>query len=505
VNAEALFALLRRRGFLWPTAELYGGSAGLYDYGPLGAAVKRRIEEAWTAWFVGLSDDYYLIEPPEILPESVLKASGHVENFTDPEVSCGRCHAVFRADSVLERWRPDGVDGLPPEAIGALLAEHHVTCPSCGAAALTVPRPFNLMFGLELGVQGAERGYLRPETAQNSFLAFPRMWEIGRRALPLGIGVIGRAYRNEIAPRQVLYRMRAFTQAELQIFFDPAAFPVPLDDVAATPLPVVRAERRLAGDERVTPTTAAALVDGGLPAFYVYHLAQLCRFATESLGLPADGIRLLEKSDAERAFYNRIQFDLEASVESLGGFREIGALHYRGDYDLARHAAGAKKDLSVAPAGGGRVLPHVLEVTHGIDRSFWAVADRGLRTDGDRTVWGLPAFLAPFPVGVLPLLKKPHGDAARGILEALRAEGIDGEYDDAASIGRRYARLDEAGVPFAVTVDGSTLDPADPAHGTVTLRERDSRAQRRVGVPELVATVRRARRPPRARPAAPVP
>ncbi|MCI4367737.1 MAG: glycine--tRNA ligase, partial [Thermoplasmata archaeon] len=221
MKSDELFALLRRRGFLWPTAEIYGGAGGLFDYGPLGTSLKRQIEEAWRTWFLGLSDDYYLIEPAEILPESVVRASGHLENFTDPEVSCGNCHAVFRADTVLEKLRPEGLDGLSPAEIGELVSKNAVKCPSCGKAELSVPKPFNLMFGLEFGPTGREKAYLRPETAQNSYLAFSRMWDVGRKALPLGIAVIGRAYRNEIAPRQVLFRMRSFTQAELQVFFDP--------------------------------------------------------------------------------------------------------------------------------------------------------------------------------------------------------------------------------------------------------------------------------------------
>ncbi|EQD60330.1 glycyl-tRNA synthetase, partial [mine drainage metagenome] len=195
--------------------------------------------------------------------------------------------------------------------------------------------------------------------------------------------VIGRAYRNEIAPRQVLFRSRAFTQAELQIFFDPSDYAVPLEAVAAERLPMVSADRRAAGDVTPVHRTPAELVDAGeLPAFYAYHLARSYRFYREVLGYPAERIRLYEKSAAERAFYNRIQFDIEVDLVSLGGFREVGAVHYRGDYDLTRHGEGAKKDLSVARPDGRRVIPHVLEITFGVDRNIWALADLGLRTDG---------------------------------------------------------------------------------------------------------------------------
>ncbi|HEV8050825.1 MAG TPA: glycine--tRNA ligase [Thermoplasmata archaeon] len=505
MKLDELFALLRRRGVLWPTAEIYGGVQGLYDYGPLGYELKRQIEAAWRAWFVGLSEDYYSIDPAEIVPEAVVRASGHLENFTDPEVNCGNCHRSFRADTVLEASRPEGVDGLAPEAIAHLLTVLGAKCPNCGSSVLSVPRPFNLMFPLAMGAGEGERAYLRPETAQSSYLAFARMWEVGRKALPLGIAVVGRAYRNEIAPRQVLFRMRAFTQAELQIFFDPASFPVPLDSVADLKLPVVRASRRADGDDHPVPTTVASLVaDGGLPEFYAFHLAHTYQFYHGVLGVPAARIRLWEKSDQERAFYNRIQFDVEVDLPSLGGFKEIGAVHYRGDYDLGRHAEGSKKDLTVAKAdGSGRLLPHVLELTFGPDRALWMVADVGLGLDGERTLWRMPSHLAPVTVGVFPLIRKAHTEFATTLARQLLLAGVRVDLDTAGTIGKRYARADEAGTPFCVTVDGGTVDPASPDHGTVTLRERDSKTQRRVRPEELVPILTAAQLPPRPEPAAP--
>ncbi|MCI4349045.1 MAG: glycine--tRNA ligase [Thermoplasmata archaeon] len=504
MKSDALFALLRRRGYLWPSAEIYGGAQGLYDYGPLGAALKRRIEEAWAAWFLGLSEDYYLIEPSELLPEAVVRASGHLENFTDPEILCGQCASVFRADTVLEKVRPDGVDGLSPAEIAGLLAEAHPKCPKCGSDRLSVPKPFNMMFGVAFGAQGGERAYLRPETAQSSYLAFDRMCEVGRKALPLGVAVIGRAFRNEIAPRQLLFRMRSFTQAELQIFFDPAGFPVPFETVRSVEIPVLRADRRSEGRSDPARITAGALVgEGGLPEFFVFHLVQLYRFLTSELGLPAASVRFLEKSEKERAFYNRLQFDVEVRLDSLGGYREVGAVHYRGDYDLRRHAEGSGKDLSLATEAGQRVVPHVLEVTLGIDRTLWALADCGLTVAGERTIWKLPSFLAPVEVGIFPLRTKDHGPKAREVYEALRVEGIRAEYDSAGTIGKRYARMDEAGTPFCVTVDGPSIVPGTSETGTFTLRERDSMAQVRLALAPLLERLRAADRLPRPPPVHP--
>jgi glycyl-tRNA synthetase len=497
MKSDELFALLRRRGVLWPSAEIYGGAQGLYDYGPLGTALKRRIEDTWSAWFLGLSEDYHLIEPAEILPEAVVRASGHLENFTDPEVSCDSCHAVFRADTLLETVRPEGVDGLSAARIGTILAESSISCPSCGKRTLSVPRPFNMMFGLDFGVTGDERVYLQPETAQGSYLAFARMWDVGRHALPLGIAVIGRAYRNEIAPRQVLFRMRAFTQAELQIFFDPAAFPVPFDSVRQEELPVLRVPARERGQESPERVSAEKLVESGLPEFYVYHMVQSYRFYRDVLKYPADAIRLFEKSDAERAFYNRIQFDVEVHLESLGGYKELGAVHYRGDYDLTRHGQGSTKDLSVTAKDGHRVLPHVLELTFGVDRNLWALADTHLVRDGDRSVWKLPPYLAPVALGVFPLLRKEHTAYARALTAELARDGISVEFDDAGTIGKRYARMDEAGTPYCVTVDGGTVASEGAERGTVTVRLRDTKAQERVARHDLASRIRSSLQPPR--------
>jgi glycyl-tRNA synthetase len=497
---EELYALLRRRGVLWPTAEIYGGAQGLYDYGPAGARIKRQVEEAWAAWFVDLSDDFHRIDPGEILPEAVVRASGHLENFTDPEISCTKCKSHFRAETILEKWRPEGVDGLTPAHIGELLKQYPVRCPQCGSTELSIPRPFNLMFGFDFGATGGERAYLRPETAQSSYLAFSRMWDVGRHALPLGIAVIGKAYRNEIAPRQVLFRLRAFTQAELQVFFDPAAFALPFASAADEQLPILRVARRMTGEESPEFRSARSLVDDGLPEFYVFFLVHLYRFFRDVLRYPTDTIRLLEKSDTERAFYNRIQFDFEVKLESLGGYKELGAVHYRGDYDLTRHSTGSGKDLSVVPVGRQRLLPHVLEVTFGVDRNVWALADLGLVADKDRTVWRLPSYLAPAAVGVFPLMKKEHAVEARRWVSRLHTAGIDAEFDSSGSIGKRYARMDELGVPFCVTLDRASLEATAPDARTATLRDRDSKGQDRVTLDALTVRLAASRVAPRPAP-----
>jgi glycyl-tRNA synthetase len=495
MKLDELYALLRRRGVLWPTAEIYGGAQGLFDYGPLGTALKRRVERAWAAWFVGRSPDYYLIEPSVVVPEAVVRASGHLENFTDPEITCESCRSAFRAETVLEKLRPEGVDGLSPAQIEEVVRANQVRCPSCGSTTLSVPQAFNLMFDVPFGVARTERAYLLPETAQASYLAFARMWEVGRKALPLGIAVIGRVFRNEIAPRQVLFRTRAFTQAELQIFFDPADPPGKLGARASEKVPVLRVDRRERGEAAPALVSASDLVDGGLPEFFVDHLLHMFAFLRDVLGYPAERIRFFEKSERERAFYNRLQFDAEVHLESLGGFKEVGAVHYRGDYDLRRHGEASGKDLSVSRGAGARVVPHVLELTFGVDRNLWALADVHLGRDGDRVVWKLPSYLAPVSVGVFPLIAKEHRAFAEALARELQRHGLDAEYDEASSIGKRYARMDEAGTPFCATVDGGTVGDG-PERGSVTLRSRDSRAQERIAASELAGRLGPALWPP---------
>ena len=516
MQTEELLSLFKRRGVVWPSAEIYGGAAGLYDYGPVGLGVKHRLEEAWASWFVGLSPNYYLIEPADIVPEAVVRSSGHLEHFADADVACAKCGHHARADTLLEEKGVTDVEGLSPEALGRLLQEKNLPCPRCGERALSVPRPFNLMFALDFGAAGKEKAYLRPETAQGAYLSFARMWDVGRKQLPLGIAIIGKAYRNEIAPRNVLFRMRAFTQAELQIFFDPEDFTPPFDRVADEKLPCLRAADRAAGAVEPRVVTASELVQkGDIPPFYAYHLAHSLRFFRDVLGYPADRIRLLEKNEKERAFYNRIHFDIEVKLDSLGGYKELGAVHYRGDYDLSRHGEGSGTDLSVNPSGKKKFLPHVLELTFGVDRNVWGLADLHLKTEtpsssagagaeaeeekGPRTLWALPPYLAPTQVAVLPLIRKMHSEKAEEIAESLREQGISVAVPLTASVGKRYAREDEVGTPFAVTVDAQTLQD-----GTVTLRERDSRAQSRLPAAEIASRVRRQLVPPRPpRPAAP--
>ena len=492
MNSDEILSIFKRRGVLWPTAEIYGGAQGLYDYGPMGSALKRRLEDAWEAWFVGLSQNYHRIDAVEMLPEAVVRASGHLDHFADPLVTCGNCGTVIRADELLEAKGQKDAEALKGDELAARLEQLHPPCPRCGKGPLGPPRAFNLMFGMEFGALGKEKAYLRPETAQSSYLAFSRMWNIGRKKLPMGIAVIGKAFRNEIAPRQTLFRMRVFTQAELQIFFDPEDYPSEWKAFGEISVPILFAEKRLAGAVRPEEVSLREVVEKGyLPPFYAFHMAHTYRFFRDVLGYPAERIRFLEKNERERAFYNRIQFDVEAELVSLGGFKEVGAIHYRGDYDLTKHSEGSKTDLSVTTEGGKHLTPHVLELTFGVDRNVWALSDIHLRKDGERLVWSLPSYLAPVTVGVLPLIPKEHGVLAQELADALRSAGVSVTLDESGSVGRRYARLDEMGTPLAVTIDGQSKQDR-----TFTIRERETKEQRRVGETELLPLATKPAVPP---------
>lgn len=480
---EDISSLSVRRGFLWPAADPYGGFSGFYDYGHNGVLLRRRWEDLWIETFLGLSDNYYLIDTTTILPEAPLRASGHVEHFTDVLVTCTRCGESHRGDHLLEAATHQEHEGLTTDEIDARIRELKIRCPKC-KGELGPSRPFNMMFPLGIGPTGKDRAFLRPETAQGVFLNFKREFEALRRKLPMGLAIVGRAYRNEISPRQGAYRLREFLQAELQIFFDPATFAdvVPLREAASVPIRVCWAA------EKSEPTAhdirAQDLVDRGLPSWYVWHLLQVQRFYLEALGIPRDAFRFAELDEKERAFYNQIHFDVQIRQESLGGFKEVGGVHYRTDHDLKGHEAGSHVKQSVT-FGGSKLVPHVLELSFGVDRNVWALLDLSYQP-GERIVLRLPPRIAPVPVAVFPLVNKDGLPERAEVLYAALRKRITAFYDDSGSIGRRYARMDEIGTPFTVTVDHETLEGKG-----VTLRERDSQKQIRVAETELADTIDR--------------
>ena len=476
MNIEDLMALAKRRGFFWPTAEIYGGAAGFYDYGHIGALLKKRFEHVWSSFFVDYNDNYYMLDAANVLPEKPLISSGHAALFNDILVSCMKCKTYYRADVLLSELGIKVSEGTGAAEIDALVVKNNVRCPK-DKGILQKAKPFNMMFDLYLGPEKSERGYLRPETAQSVYLNFFREFNVLRKSLPMGLALIGRAYRNEISPRQGLYRMRELIQAELQIFFDPETWNPDVERLNDRKLTVF-----LHGAEGARQISVSDLIGKHkIPVFYAYHMALIDVFYREVLGVPAEKLRFLEKGPDARAFYNKLHMDIEVDVESWGGFKEVGGLHYRTDYDLTSHSKGSNQDLSVN-IDKKKFVPHVLELSFGVDRNTWMLVDVHFKKTEDRSVLQLPPYLAPFAAGIFPLQHDENLDKSATSLYRRLKSHFRLEYDDSGSIGRRYARLDEVGTPFCITVDYDSVDKKSQNYDTVTVRYRDEKKQERVKI-----------------------
>lgn len=482
MEASKIWSIAKKRGFVWGSSEIYGGIAGFYDYAHLGAAVKRKWEDLWLKYFLKLGD-YYFIDSANVLPAKCLKASGHEEHFADILVECNRCNNIFKADLLIEEQTGKSAEALTVSEINEQTKALQIKCPECKTPSLGQATLFNMMFPVSIGTKQVEEAYLRPETAQGVYLNFKREFEALRKKLPLGLAIIGRAYRNEISPRQGMYRLRELTQAELQIFFDPNKFDSQID---FKELEDYKIRLQLVEDREKNKTSIVDCKEliQRLPRYYVYHLAKCQQFYLDALKVPIQKFRFYEKSEKERAFYTKIHFDIELNLETLGGFREVAGVHYRSDYDLKRHQEYSGESLEVN-IGSRKFIPHVLELSFGVDRNIWALFDLFFAEEKGRTILKLPAKLAPHQLGVFPLVNKDNlPDKATEIYKALKKK-FDVFYDDSGSIGRRYARMDEIGTPFGITIDYQTFED-----GTVTIRERDSTKQVRVKVDELAQVIR---------------
>jgi len=555
---EKIVDLAARRGFFWPSYEIYGGLAGFYDLGPLGSLLKENIRKLWLDYFVFRHQDMVvLIETPVIAPEIVFKASGHVESFTDPIVSCSKCGKIYRADHLLEDLLGIKVEGLRPEELTLIIRERGVKCPSCGGELEDV-RTFNLLFQTNVGPYKHDVAYLRPEAAQGMFTSFKRVFNAMRYSLPLGIAQVGRVARNEISPRQGMVRLREFTIMEVEFFFDPEDSEEPDFSKFPEKLRILTADARSKGlDEVIVVKPEEAVAEGiVLNKWLAYWMSVAQAFAKE-LGLREDEILFEEKLPEERAHYSKQTFDQLVSI-SRWGWVEISGHAYRTDYDLSRHMQFSGEDMRVyrelkkpeevikkrvvidqellreyfgldtprvlqalrklsveevekilregevlvegfkVPARvfrteevkevvrGRRFIPHVVEPSFGAERLLLVVLDKAYSEEGGRVVLKLPPKLAPYKLAVFPLIPKEESlrMLARKIYHDAVKAGLTVIYDEDGSIGRRYARVDEIGVPYAVTVDYQSLED-----NTVTIRFRDSREQVRIKSDEVVKWV----------------
>ncbi len=481
ITIEKIEELAKRRGFFWQSSEIYGGFSGFYDYGHLGFLLKNKFENAWRNFFLSLDDMFYEIFPTNIMPEQVFQASGHLKSFQDPLCKCKKCGNIERADHLVEEQLKESFEGMSPKDLTELIIKHDIRCPKCGGKLSEVGE-LNMMFPLDIGADSESRAYLRPETAQGAYINFKRMFEILRKKIPLGLAIIGKAYRNEVSPRQLLIRTREFSQAELQIFFDPDKINEhpKWDEVKDYKLRLTTTKDR---KNIIEISCEVANKKLSLPKFYIYYMAKVQQFYLNVMQIPKEIFRFKELSEEEKAFYNKYHWDIELDLASLGGFKEVAGIHYRTDHDLSGHQKISRESMSIS-IDGKKIIPHVIELSFGIDRNLYALLEMAYSEERDQTILKFPRSLSPVDVVVLPLVKKDGmPKKAREVQDMLKQDFVV-FYDESGSIGRRYAREDERGTAFAVTVDSQTMQD-----DTVTLRDRDTTVQIRVAIKDLIETI----------------
>ncbi len=476
-KADKILDIATKRGFIYPSAEIYGSKAGFWTYGSLGTRIKHKWEYLWRSYFLGLSNNFFEIEDCNILPKPVFKSSGHLDNFNDPLTQCVKCNFRFRADQLIEDILKIDVAGLKDEALTKLIKDNKIKCSNCKGNISDV-RFFNMMFDVKVGATGDDIMYLRPESAQSPYLAFKREFEATRRKLPLGLASVGRVYRNEISPRQGFFRLREFNQAELQIFFDSDKINEHYLWNSIKDYPLI-----LFSDKKIKKLTCKELNDKlKIPKFYVYHMAKVQQFYLDILMIPEKLFRFRELGADERAFYNKIHFDIELNLDSLSGWKEAGGVHYRTDHDLGGHQLGSGERLEVTIDESGKIkkfIPHVLELSFGVDRNIWALLDIFFREEKERTLFEFPSVVLPVDIAIFPLVNKDgipeFSEKFFSHLSSISSFNM--FYDDSGSIGKRYRRQDEIGTKLCITIDHDSLED-----NCVTIRDRDSMKQFRVHI-----------------------
>jgi glycyl-tRNA synthetase len=476
MSFEEVMRLAQQKGFFFKTADSYPNSpAGFWDYGPLGVSMKNKFVELWRRMIVK-RDEMVEIDGSQILPRAVFEASGHLSSFTDPFVQCSKCGSVFRPDKLIEektgQQTPEKLDDAEYDR---LMADAGVKCLKCGSRLFGTKR-FNMMFRVGVGAQ-QEEAYLRPETCQSIFVDSPLLFKTQRIKLPVGFAQVGRSFRNEIAPRQGLIRMRELNQAEVEVLFNPKKTDLPEFSTKAGERLTFLKPDGSTSEVDVREALASDIVPNALIGYYLAAIQQLYLAS----GVERGKIRFRILSEQDRAFYSRAAYDLEVSTSI--GWVELVACNYRSDYDLGRHSKVSGTDFAVDDEGE-KVLPHVFELSLGVDRSLYVILEASMKSDGDRKVLQLRPFLAPIKLGVFPLVNKDGlPELARKVYREV-ADVVDAFYDDSGSIGRRYARSDEVGIPFCATVDYGSLTDS-----SVTLRDRNTRAQERVKILELKSKI----------------
>jgi glycyl-tRNA synthetase len=473
---DTVMKLALERGFYFPSCEIYGDAhAGFWEYGPTGTNMKDKFIELWRRELLR-RDDMIEIDGSQIMSKSVFIASGHLDNFTDPIIKCKNCGATFRADKyIAEKTGKEIPELLSGNEIDKIVEEYNLRCPSCKGSFFESSR-FNMMFKVEIG-PSKEEAYLRPETCQSIFVDFPRIFKTMRGRLPLAVAQVGKSFRNEIAPRQSLLRLREFYQAEIEVFCNPNR----LNDLSKFEQVKDTLLKLFIKNSYHIICAGDAVREGYLPNKLVaYYLSLLTLFYSKT-GIIMERTRFRQLSDEEKAFYASTAFDFE--VETSIGWVELVACNYRSDYDLKKHSTISKQNLYVIdPSDNTKVLPHLFELSMGIDRSIYSILEHSYYEDieAKRVVLRLVPPIAPILIGVLPLVTKDGlREKAQDIYSKLKLD-YSTFYDESGSIGRRYRRLEEIGAAFALTIDNQTMKD-----DTVTIRYRDTMLQERVKVSEV--------------------
>jgi len=439
---EKIISLCKRRGFIYPASEIYGGFANAFDFGPLGSQLKKNLKDLWWRRFVTEREDIVGLDSAIIQNPKAWVASGHVGSFSDPLIECTECHSRYRVDHMEEG-----------KFIGGKAKDKN-QCPSCGSKVFTEPKEFNLMFKTFVGVteDSVSTAYLRPETAQGIFLSFKNVIQSTRIKPPFGIAQIGKAFRNEITPGNYIFRTREFEQGEIEFF--------------------------------IKPTTEES------EKWYKLWLDEWMNFFLD-LGIKKENLTIREHAKEELSHYSSGTSDIEYNFPF--GISELAGVAQRTDFDLNQHEKHSGQDLKYFDeATGEKYVPYVVEPTMGIDRAMLACLvdayDESDGTDGRQAgevTMRLSAKLAPIKVAVFPLVKKEGlPEIAHQIAKELRGLGIEAFYDESGSVGRRYRRQDEVGTPWCITVDFDSLSDQ-----TVTVRDRDTMKQERVKIDEVTSLV----------------
>ena len=476
INYDKVMELSLERGFYFPSSNIYSDSpAGFWEYGPNGLNLKNNFIQLWRKFLVR-RDGMIEIDGSQIMSKNVFLASGHIQNFSDPIVKCKKCGNTLRADKyIYEQVKIEVPERLENEKIDQIMLEHGLKCSKCKSDFDKTTR-FNMMFKVGIG-PNQDEAYLRPETCQTIFVDFPRLFKIMRGKFPFGVAQIGKSFRNEIAPRQSLLRLREFYQAEIEVFCNPEN----LDNLERFE-EVKDTKLRIFDGKEIFEKTASQLLENEIipNKLIAYYLSILALFY-EQTGIDMNKHRFRQLDNDEKAFYATTAFDFE--VETSVGWLELVACNYRSDYDLTQHSKISKQKFEVIdPSNQSKILPHIFELSMGIDRSIYSILEHNYNNDleNDRVVLQFKSFLAPITLGIFPLVKKGEVERiAKKIYSDFKIE-YNTIYDDSGSIGRRYRRLDEIGTPFIVTVDNETASDS-----SVTIRFRDDMSQKRVKINEL--------------------